>query len=112
MAFNGNEGSPIALSTASTWTSNYRATGTATEPAEPLAHFFGEKIILSILAQPGCVGIRIYYGIDGDGNKALIMVGADANQNDIIGTAAAPAIIANFSMPCPTYCSSSNALNS
>lgn len=112
MAYNGNEGAPIALSTASEWTANYRATGTPTAPAEPLAHFFGEKLILRILGQSGCVGIRIYYGIDGDGNKALIMVGADANQNDIIGTAAAPAIIGNYSLPCPMSCSSANSLNS
>jgi hypothetical protein len=108
MAFDGSEGRAIDLTTASEWTETYRESGSTLT----LAHFFGKNIINSILAQTGCVGIRIYYGIDGNGKQALIMVGADSSENDILGTPSAPAIIANFAMPCPTYCSSSNPLNS
>jgi len=109
MAFNGTEGGPIDLKTASALTANYRASGSGTLT---LAQFFGKDIINSILAQTGCMGIRIYYGIDGSGKPALIMVGSDANENDMLGTVASPGVIANFALPCPNRCSSNNALNS
>ena len=108
MAFNGTEGAVIDLTTASQWTANYRATGVNLT----LAQFFGKNIINSILAQPGCVGIRIYYAKDATGKKILIMVGADANENDMLGTPSAPGVIADFALPCPNHCSINNALNS
>lgn len=102
MAFNGKEGGQISLDTASHMTAAYRAAN----PGEILARFFGKNIIHDILAQDGCMGIRIYYGLNTEGTPELILVGADANENDMTG-----GIIADVSLPCPSRCGSSNKLN-
>jgi hypothetical protein len=106
MAYDGTVGGVIPLTTAAEWTANYRATGGTSETLT-IAQYFGEKIILSILAQDGCFGIRFYYAIDGSGNDTLIMVGVDASGNDLVD-----GIVADFSLPCPASCSNANALNS
>jgi hypothetical protein len=53
-------------------------------PNENPAYYLGRNIIEKILAQPGCVGMRFYYGINTEGQKTLVYVGMDANGNDII----------------------------
>lgn len=103
MAFTGNESKKVTLADASTWTANYRATISS---GDTLGHFFGKNKINDILNQEGCVGVRIYYGIDGEA-KNLVMVGADANENDL-----EEGIILEHAVPCPTRCSTPNKLNS
>ena len=101
--FAGSEGSPISLALAATWTKNYRDNN----PGQTIAHFFGTDIIQQILSQGTCMGIRIYYAADDSGAKQLILVGADAHQNDMTD-----GILADYSMPCPAICSTANPLNS
>jgi hypothetical protein len=74
---------------------------------EPQAHFFGMNIIKQILAQTGVVGFRVYYGIDENGGKQLIIVGTDADENDLY-----EGIIAERSVWCPPSCGNANPLNS
>lgn len=104
MAFTGNESEEITLATAAEWTKNYRAT---IRTGETLAHFFGMNMINSILAQTGVVGIRMYYAIDNNGAKQLVIVGTDANENDVD-----QGIIADRSIGCPPFCGGGNPLNS
>jgi hypothetical protein len=59
-----------------------------------------------LLDQEGCMGIRMYYGLDEHGKKELVLVGADADQNDMTE------LVADLSMPCPSICGVANALNS
>ncbi|MBN1396714.1 MAG: hypothetical protein JXA06_01655 [Bacteroidetes bacterium] len=60
---------------------------------------FGKELVEKILAQPGCVGVRLYYGKHADGKSGVIIVGVDKNGKDMItGVIAKPAII------CPPYC--------
>lgn len=102
MAFDGTEGGQITLQTAANLTANYRDNN----PNSTIAHFFGREILLQLLQQSSCVGIRIYYGQDADGNKELVLVGADESENDILD------LVADLSMPCPKTCSNPNQLNS
>ena len=95
MAFTGNEAENFPLETAAAWTANYRKAN----PRGIKAHFFGNKIISQILAQPGCVGIRCYYALDEKGVQQMIMVGADKDENDLYN-----GIIAEVSAPCPPFC--------
>jgi hypothetical protein len=53
----GNEGGPIELELAASWTANYRDR----HPRETISQFFGQVILNRILQQDGCLGIRIYY---------------------------------------------------
>jgi hypothetical protein len=102
MSFNGTEGAPIALDKAASWTANYKVT----IPSNGIkAHFFGKDILNQILSQEGCMGIRMYYAKDDDGVQQLILIGANAAEQDMInGT------IADYSSPCPTACDASSPL--
>lgn len=96
MAFTGNEAEEFPLETAEEWTANYQAT---INTGDTVSHFFGKNIIKDILDQEGCMGIRVYYALDGNGDKQLIMVGANADEDDMY-----EGIIAEVSSPCPPSC--------
>jgi len=54
----GNEGGPIDLEKAAEYTAYHRHRHTK---GATISQFFGHVILNKILAQPGCLGIRIYY---------------------------------------------------
>lgn len=64
-----------------------------------LATLFPREVYERILAQPGCAGIRAYEGRDEKGNRQTILVGVDADGNDMTG-----GVLAEFGLPCPPYC--------
>jgi hypothetical protein len=104
--FDGSEGDPIDLQTATRWAANFKAT--LENPDDIRAHFFGTEILQQLLNESGCVGIRIYYALDDSGIKKLLLVGVDAAGEDLRpvegATGAGGNIIADFSFPCPDYC--------
>lgn len=104
MAFNGSEASVVTLQEASEWTANFRA---SVSPGATIGHFFGKDVLQRILQQEGCMGIRIYYGKEDDGKNNLVLVGADASENDM-----EEGIIAERSVCCPPRCGKANQLNS
>lgn len=104
MSFNGGEGRAIDPNKASEWTKSFREE----HPGEIMAHFFGRDILMNILSQEGCEGIRFYYGLDG-GAPQLIAVGADSAENDQLGE---NRMVADEACSCPTSCSQPNILNS
>lgn len=103
MSFTGNEDHAITLQEASDWTANYRNAN----PGQTQGHFFGKNAISAILNQSGCVGIRIYYALDENGQKQLIITGVDSNENDLYN-----GLLAERSFHCPPDCGASNPLNS
>lgn len=98
----GLEDHSITLAEASAWTAAFRAA----HPNAIKANAFGGKAISDILAQTGCVGIRIYYSLDTNNVQQLIVVGVDSDGNDLY-----EGLLAERSMPCPPYCSTANPLN-
>lgn len=104
MAFTGDEGNSIPLSTASEWTGAHRKAN----PKAIQSRFFGRKILEQILAQPGCQGIRIYYGTDGS-TPQLIAVGADKEETDQLGP---NCIVADETATGPPHCGQASPLNS
>lgn len=105
--FDGTEGAPIALDQAAAWTANYRRQAVADETTGTVtkAHFYGRDILLKLLEQEGCVGIRVYYGRDDRGQKQLVLVGADADGNDL------ESMVVDNSRICPPDCSTDGILN-
>lgn len=103
MAFTGKESEVVTLAEAAVWTANYRET---IEQGETIAHFFGRENLNNMLEQDGCVGIRIYYGIDEE-QKVLVLVGANEEGNDMV-----EGIIVERGVRCPLNCSNDNRLNS
>lgn len=104
MSFNGSEGAFISLEEGAAMTANYRNT---IQSGEVIGLYYGKEIIEKILEQPGCVGMRFYFAINQKSEKTLVLVGTDANQNDIVD-----GLIADWGSPCPSFCSISNSLNS
>ena len=49
----------------------------------PTSETFERAAFDKILAQDGCVGVRIYYGMDDDLQVSLILIGVDRNGQDI-----------------------------
>ncbi|ELR69031.1 hypothetical protein C900_05516 [Fulvivirga imtechensis AK7] len=107
MAFNGKEGKPITLGQAKRWTKRYRDE----HPGEVKAYFFGRDHIEQLLNERSkdgaSKGIRIYFAVDDDGKKRLILVAATENQNNILPTDEgkdAPATIIDDGSGCPPDC--------
>lgn len=103
MAFTGNEDHSISLTEAAQFTENYRNNN----PNEILALYYSKDAIMDILNQPNCVGIRTYYAEKNNGDKTLVIVGVEANENDMVN-----GVLAEFGTPCPNRCSAPNDLNS
>ena len=72
-------GGPIPLEKVRLWTGNYRKINDITATT---SHFFGKELILKILKQRGCVGIRMHYALDDRGHKQLILSGVDEHGKD------------------------------
>lgn len=94
----------ITLAEGADLTSRYRKSGAA-KPTESGA--FNAKPVLGLLAQAGCVGVRFYRGLTADDAPALVLVGVDAEGNDMTA-----GIVLDRHLPCPPYCTDDNALNS
>lgn len=103
MAFDGTEGGEIELPVAAALTKEHRDRN----PTALKGHFFGKEILNKILEQEGCMGIRMYYGVDPDTNKReLVIVGANSEEDDMTD------LVADLSSACPNRCSIANDLNS
>lgn len=100
--FNGNEGTFIQLGTASDWTKKYRDEN----EGQAKGIFYGKAKLNELLNQTDCVGIRVYFATDAEGNNQLVLVGAKANKDDIT------TLVLDMGSRCPDDCSSPNALNS
>ena len=66
---------------------------------------FPREAIEAILNQPGCTGIRFYYGTNPDGSPAMVLVGIDENSTDM-----ATGEIIDHHFPCPPFCGDGSAL--
>ena len=60
-----------------------------------------------LLAQPGCAGLRFYYGRKTDGQETVILVGVDEKGDDML-----QGVLMEEHFLCPPICGAANALNS
>jgi len=104
MAFTGSEGKAIDPNKAALWTRNYREAN----PGGLQARFFGREILLALLNQPGCEGVRIYHGLNGT-EPQLVAVGANNEENDQLGEGF---LVADETMKGPPHSGQPNMLNS
>jgi hypothetical protein len=81
-------------------------------PDDVVAHFMGRNAIEQILAQPGCIGIRTFHGLNEMGIRQLILVGVDKTGSNILNITerqngrvnTKPGIVMGQARPCPPYC--------
>ena len=99
----GRENHAIALTDASRLTGNFRASASA---GSILGETFGRDAVQSILSQPNCVGVRIYYGRKSDSTPVLILAGVDALNRDLTA-----GVLLETGFPCPPFCDTSSRLS-
>ena len=104
MAFTGNENHDIDLSVAADWTARYRGTIAANDT---IGEYFGKTALQAILDQEDCVGVRIYFSIDEEDEKHLIICGVKANEDDLYN-----GLLAENALKSPPMSGASNSLNS
>ncbi|WP_343703138.1 hypothetical protein [Chitinophaga sp.] len=123
--FNKDVGNFISLVTGAKKTMAYRVDQVERKKHKSpiLSGFFGMNKINSLLNKEGATGLRIYYGldIDGDGkrDKQFVLVATDKDGNDILpslekGLAkdASAEDILSTDVWCPYDCPKANPLNS
>jgi len=101
MAYNGTEGGEILRPAARLLMLNYRNSNAFPANNQVEGILFGRDNIEALLAQPGCMGVRIYYGKDGVADTdapQMVLVGYDIDGNDMTD------LIVDMGMPCPHYC--------
>ncbi len=111
--YDGSDSGPIDLSTARKWVQNFKTAHP--DPKEIRSHYFGRWIIDKILRQPGCTGLRIYYALNDEGAKELIISGVDGqggtmNPQSLTLSGDDPNTLADASFPCPPICNPSGEL--
>ncbi len=98
----GNQDHRITLAEGVALTRRHRKAAAA---GEVRSVGFGRQAFDAILAQPGCTGIRIYLGRGDDGTPAMVLVGMDAEGEDL-----ADGEVMDRGWPCPPVCPSSSPL--
>ena len=105
MDYTGNENHEISLNEAAELTQRFRDNLPVIDITT--AEYFGKSALEDLLSQNGCVGIRVYYGIDSDMKKRLVIVGVNGEGNDLY-----EGNLMEVGVICPPFCSSNNPLNS
>ncbi len=81
-----------------------------------LSETFERSAIDALLIQPGCTGIRIYYGMDQDLKVHAILVASDEHNADILrsdnsAARADESVIVEMANRCPPLCPQPSELN-
>ena len=96
----------ISLSDAAALTKRYQdQAGRAAGKEVPKCALFLRKLIDEMLTQPGCSGMRVYYGRTATGEDTLVLVGVDQKGDDI-----AEGTLLEDPFYCPPWCSSGSQL--
>lgn len=95
----GIEENVISLECAQNWAARWRENPENTVKA----HLIPRVDITELLAEKEVVDIRAYIGVDEDGVNKLMLVGVDADGNDLINDELQQYIY-DFTQPCPTTC--------
>jgi hypothetical protein len=103
--FTGNEEHEITFTDAASLTAEYRSKN----PYRKRGGYFSRTAIETLLAQDGCVGIRIYFGCSSGNPQELIVVGVDENEDDLVGH---NYVCMDNGICCPPHCGTDNMLNS
>lgn len=103
MAFPPKRDHKIPLEAAEILTRRFRQDA---GPGSQRATMFPREVFDTLLAQPGCMGIRIYNGAAEDGATANVMVGVDRDGNDMTA-----GVLFDYGLPCPPYCGGGGVLN-
>lgn len=102
MPFTGNEDHSISLQDAAKMTEKYRGAAGA---GAFLGGYFSKSALNTILSQQRCVGIRIYNARNETGSPNFVLVGVQADGEDMTDGE-----LAEFTTGCPPFCPTASAL--
>ena len=82
------------------------------EPEAVKSILYGRNIFEQLVQVPGCVGIRVFNGLNDNGQQAFVFVPVGERNQNILnysvykedGMVVVEAPIADGGLPCPTYC--------
>jgi len=80
MPFKGNEGKVISFKKAQSYIGGHlksRQFALSSKSKKIKGGFYGKKILLKILSQPNCVGIRYYHALNAKKQPTIVLVGED-----------------------------------
>ena len=103
--FTGHEDQEVSFEDGAVLTARWREEN----PGAKKGGYFSRDSINELLAQDDCVGIRIYYALNGSGEMAMVVVGVTSDENDQIGE---EFVCIDNDFACPPYCADDNILNS
>jgi len=92
-----NAGQSISTQDATALTNIHRV---SVSSDDVLVHYFGKDVVEKTMKQPGCVGVRTYYGKHANGKSGFVIVGVDKNGTDMKSYATTP----GGSKLCPPNC--------
>ncbi len=77
-------------------------------PNKKRAWTFDKELIGQLLSMEGCVGIRIYVGIDEEDQLSPVLFGVTKDGQDIREPSRNPGnpVVLDYGWPCPPYCGS------
>jgi hypothetical protein len=94
----------ITLETAQDWAAKWKENAVTYLSKNQLKAFLIPGIDVSqVLAEEGVVNVRSYLGIDENNEPHLMIIGVDADGNDMIDDSKGW-FIYDFSEPCPNIC--------
>lgn len=101
----------ISLDDAARLTARFRTK----HPGAVKAGLFPNDVYLRLLGNKAGAGIRIYFGMDEQGNLTPVLCSVDADGNDLLPAAGkgdgSGNELMDTSYPCPIWCGDGNALN-
>ena len=92
----------ILLADAARMTRRYRET----RPDAERGGAFHADPVRELLDQPGVAALRYYHALEENGRPAVILVGADDRNHDLVD-----GILMDLHIPCPPFCPFPNELN-
>lgn len=106
----GTEQNTISVQQAIDWCQRWKGNGSRFLNENSLKAFLIPGIdVTQVLAIEGVKDVRTYFGVDSQNVPHLLVVGVDANGNDLINNEEAVNVqngwyIYDFTSPCPSLC--------
>jgi hypothetical protein len=93
----------ITLETAQQWAARWKEAQQNGTEAPVTAFLIPGIDVTQVMNERNVLDVRAYLGIDGENTERLMIVGVDADGNDMIDESNGY-FIYDFSQPCPTNC--------
>lgn len=103
------KGEKISKAKAKKWVNNYKAKHSK-DKNYLSSMLFDKKIVIDMLNEDKCEGLRVYNALDDEGKEHFVLVGTDADGNNLLPSSEESLTESNSlldnGIPCPPHCPS------